>query len=198
MLKRMQLRRYLHALLYHEMIQSPLCEVGFLYQNCDGQPPPIYDSPTQQIFENVEGSYPLKTDDMAIAFHIVSENYQLSKTAIDSNKITFAIELIVNASSGAKRQNILDDVQERILYRILSYQKFTDKSTGEQLPSFLTWADNITINITDDTDYDGSYTVRQLIFNLTTNECIKRSNCDLESICFDFSQLDKIGRCKNG
>ncbi len=195
MLKRMQLRRYLHALLYHKMIQSPLCEVGFLYQNCNGQAPPIYDSPTQQIFENVEDSYSLKTDDMAIAFHIVSENYQLSKTEIESNKLTFAIDLIVNASSGAKRQNILDKVQERILYRILSYQKFTDESTGDTLNSFLTWADNLTINVSDDTDYDGSYTVRQLTFNVTTNECIKRTDCDLESICFDFSQLDKIGKC---
>ncbi len=195
MLKRMQLRKYLHAMLWHKMIQSPTCELGFLYQNCDGERPPVYDSPTEQIFENVEGSYPLKTNDMAIAFHVVSENFQLSKTEIESNKITFVIELIVNASSGAKRQNILDEVQERVLYRILSYQKFTDESTGDTLTSFLTWADNLTINVSDDTDYDGSYTVRQLIFNLTTDECIKRTDCDLEPICFDFSQLNKIGQC---
>lgn len=196
MLKRMRLRRYLKALLYHDNIpQSPSCEMGFLFTDCDGERAQVFDSPTHQLFENAEGTYDFKHDSIAIAFQVDSERLTLSPTRIESSTLSFTIDIIANASSGYDRQNMLDEVQERVLYRILSGQSFTDMSTGEELRSFMYWLgqNELGISIKDDTEYDGSLTVRQLTFTLSTNECIKKTGCSDEPLCFDFNQT--IGGC---
>lgn len=197
MLKRTRLRRYLKALLYHDNIpQSPSCEVGFLFVNCDGERPPVFDSPTHQLYENAEGSLDFKSDSVVITFQVEDENLVLSPTRIESSDLAFSIDIIANASGGYERQNMLDEVQEKILYRILSTQSFIDASTNDELRSFMLWLNQneLSVSIRDDTEFDGSTTVRRMSFTLSTNECIKKTGCTDEPLCFDFSQ-EKIGGC---
>lgn len=196
MLKRMQLRRYLLALLSsNEVPQDPECNQGFLFVNCDGKDAYVFDSPTHELFENAEGSYQFKKDSITVTFQITNENLTLSPTRVEATNLSFQIDIIANASDGHLRQNLLDEVQERILYRLFSYQEFTDRLTGEKLKSFMTWntGNKLEISIRDDSEYNGSITVRQMSFTLDTSECIERTGCSDTPICFDFKE--KIGGC---
>lgn len=197
MLKRQKLRRYLLALLYlDEIVQSPDCERGFLFKNCDGNRPDVFDSPTIELMENASGEFPYKKDSITLAFQVKGESYELSPTRVSELEITFQIDIIANASSGEERQNMLDVVQERILYRLLSYQEFIDQETGETLKSFMYDLNENTLrlNVSDETEYDGPNTVRTLSFSYKTSECIQRPACDDVSLCFDVKNI-KLGGC---
>lgn len=197
MLQRHKLRRYLLALLYlDEIVQSPDCDRGFLFTNCDGERPDVFDSPTIELMENASGELPFKKDSITIAFQIKNEAYTFNPTRVNEVLINFQIDIIANASSGEERQNMLDIVQERILYRLFSYQEFTDEDTGEVLKSFMYGLreNELRLNVTDETEYDGSNTVRQMSFSYTTSECIQKTACDDYPLCIDFSKI-KIGGC---
>lgn len=198
MLKRTQLRRYLLALLYSdEIYQSEDCEIGPLFVNCDGERPEVFDSYTHQVFEDAEGVYGLLPDSVGIVFNVTRLSYMLSPTEVERVNLTFRIDIIAHASSGMKRQDILDLVEERILYRLFSYQSIQDAQTGDMMRSFMYWADTNTINIdsVDESSFDGNYTIRELTFTMQTNECIKKPNCGDTLVCFDFSNL---GVCQDG
>jgi hypothetical protein len=189
MLKRTQIRRYLMALLYSEEVhQSASCDQGPLYVNCDGQGPDVFDSYTHQMFEDTEASYGLKPDSIALEFSVSRVGYSLSQTKVDRALINVAINIIAHAESGSKRQDMLDDVEERILYRILSYACFMDAQTNEELKSFMRLKDNTAFSIdsSDDSSFDGNYTVRELTFTINTRECVEKTGCDDVPICFDF------------
>lgn len=197
MLKRHKLRRYLFALLYLDGItQDRDCDKGVLFINCDGERPDVFDSPTIDLFENASGELPFKKDSITITFQIKSETYTLHPTRPSEVTLNFQIDIIANASSGEERQNMLDLVQERILYRLYSYQEFKDEETGEVLKSFMYGLNEniLRLTVTDETEYDGSHTVRQLFFSYTTNECIQKTECDDTALCFQFSKI-KIGGC---
>ena len=198
MLKRNLLRRYLLALLYSdEVYQSADCEKGPLFINCDGERPDVFDSHTHQVFEDAEGNYNLQPESIGIVFNIERLSYALSPTKIESVDLVFKIEIIAHETNGKARQDILDTVEERILYRLFSYQAFQDASTGEELRSFMYWLNEnkLEIESRDDTSFNGNYTIRELTFTLRTNECMKKTNCDDAPVCFDFS---KLGVCENG
>lgn len=197
MLKRHKLRRYLFALLYLDnIVQSPECDRGFLFTNCDGGRPDVFDSPTIEIMENASGEFLFKKDAITITFQIKGETYTLNPTRVGEVEIQFQIDIIANASSGEERQNMLDIVQERILYRLYSYQEFIDEETGEVLKSFMYGLreNTLRLNVTDETEYDGSNTVRQLSFSYTTNECIQRTACDDSAFCINFQKIN-LGGC---
>lgn len=197
MLKRHKLRRYLFALLYLDnIVQSPECDRGFLFTNCDGERPDVFDSPTIEIMENASGEFLFKKDAITITFQVKGETYTLNPTRVGEVEIQFQIDIIANASSGEERQNMLDIVQERILYRLYSYQEFIDEETGEVLKSFMYGLreNTLRLNVTDETEYDSSNTVRQLSFSYTTNECIQRTACDDSAFCINFQEI-KLGGC---
>lgn len=197
MLKRHKLRRYLFALLYLDnIVQSPECDRGFLFTNCDGERPDIFDSPTIEIMENASGEFLFKKDAITITFQVKGETYTLNPTRVGEVEIQFQIDIIANASSGEERQNMLDLVQERILYRLYSYQEFYDNETGEVLKSFMYGLkeNTLRLSVTDESEYDGSNTVRQLYFSYKTDECIQRTACDDSALCIQFSKI-KIGGC---
>lgn len=197
MLKRQKLRRYLLALLYlDDIVQSPDCDRGLLFKNCDGTRPDVFDSPTIELMENASGEFLYKKDSITIAFQVKGESYYLSPTRVSELEITFQIDIIANASSGEERQNMLDVVQERILYRLFSYPEFIDQETDETLKSFLYDLNENTLrlNVSDETEYDGSNTVRSLSFSYKTSECIQRPACEDTPLCFDFKNI-KLGGC---
>lgn len=197
MLKRHKLRRYLFALLYLDnIVQSPECDRGFLFNNCDNKRPDVFDSPTIELMENASGEFLFKKDSITITFQVKSETYTFSPTRVSEVTINFQIDIIANASSGEERQNMLDIVQERILYRLYSYQEFIDEETSETLKSFMHGLNENTLrlSVTDESEYDGSNTVRQLSFSYTTDECIQRTACDDSALCIDFQKI-KIGGC---
>lgn len=197
MLKRQKLRRYLFALLYlSEIVQDANCETGDLFNNCDGAPPDVFDSPTIELMENASGEFLFKKNAITLAFHIKEETYSLLPTRIGDVDIQFQIDIIANASTCEERQNMLDVVQERILYRLYSYQEFVDEETGEKLTSFMhsLKENTLRLSVTDETEYDGSNTIRQLVFSYTTSECIQRPACNDERFCIKFNS-QKIGGC---
>lgn len=197
MLKRHKLRRYLFALLFLDDIpQSPDCDRGLLFKNCDGERPDVFDSPTIELMENASGEFLYKKDSITIAFQVKGETYSLSPSRVNNVTINFQIDIIANASTGEERQNMLDIVQERILYRLFSYQEFEDAETGETLKSFMYGLNEneLSLSVTDETEYDGSNTVRQMSFTYTTDECIKKTACDDTALCIEFSKI-KLGGC---
>lgn len=197
MLKRHKLRRYLFALLYLDnIVQSPDCERGFLFTNCDGKRVDVFDSPTIELMENASGEFEFKKNSITIAFHVKNESYTLSPTRVNQVTINFQIDIIANASTGEERQNMLDVIQERILYRLYSYQEFEDQETGEVLKSFMLGLNENSLNltVTDETEYDGSTTIRQMSFTYATDECIQRTTCDDVALCIELSKF-KLGGC---
>jgi len=192
MLKRAALRRYLLALLWHDTVpQGPNCETGFLWDNCDGERPSIFDHETHQLFEDAEAGFNLRPSDIAVVFGFDRVAYVLEPTRIDRTELTLWIEIVCHDASGRLRQDILDQVEERILYRMLSYQTFTDASTNEDLTSFMRWlrGNELRIETKDDSGFAGDYTIRRLTLNLVTRDCIEKQGCDDVPLCFDFESL---------
>jgi hypothetical protein len=199
MLKRQQLRRYLMALLWHDnVIQTADCESGPLWTNCDGERIDVLDHETHQIFEDGDEPYQLRSGNAIIVFSHESVNYELSATELEVSKFRVQIDIVANEASGRKRQDILDTIEERIYYRLLSYQTFTDASTGENLTSFMRWLDrnNIRIETRDDSAFKGNYTLRQMVLSFEAKDCIRRPGCDDVPICFDLEKLTLLdGDC---
>ena len=194
-LKRTKLRRYLKALFYSNQVpQDAVCGIGDLWTNCNGEPLDIFDSETHQIFENVEASYQIGLRDAAVIFTFESVKYQFIKTKVDSASISLYIDIVVNASSGEKRQDMLDLIEERLIYRLLSHTSFIDATTAETLTSFMNWADRNDVNLEtrDESDFKGIYTLRRMKLDFVTSECIKRPGCDDVPICFDFEDLTRL------
>ena len=120
--------------------------------------------------------------------------YVLEPTKIDRTELTLWIEIVCHDASGRKRQDILDQVEERILYRLFSYASFTDASTGETLQSFMLWArgNELRIETRDESAFGGDYTIRRMTINLLTRDCIQKQGCDDVPLCFDFSDLTPL------
>ena len=198
MLKRTKLRKYLKAVLWHtDVDQSPDCIKGPLYINCDGEQLPITDHDTHQVEENESGESRLKNNSASINFVIDSINYTLSPSKVEEGDIRFTIHITACASDGRKRQEILDEIELKIFYRLFSHQSFTDQTTNETLDSFMGWIsqNTLTVNVTDDSDFNGDNTIREMTFSFKFKECVKQLNCNLQPICFDFSKLESIGSC---
>jgi hypothetical protein len=195
MLKRAELRRYLLALLWHDTVpQGPGCETGFLWTNCDGERPDVFDHETHQLFEDAEASYDLRPESIAVVFGFDRVNYVLEPTKVDRTELTLWIEIVCHDASGRKRQDILDQVEERILYRLFSYQSFIDASTGDTLRSFMLWTrgNEVRADTRDDSAFGGDYTIRRMTLNLITRDCIEKQGCDDVPLCFDFTDLTPL------
>lgn len=195
MLKRQQLRRYLLALLWHDTVpQTADCETGFLWDNCDGERPDVFDHETHQLFEDAEASYNLRPDCVAVVFGFERVNYVLQPTKIERTEFSLWIEIICHAASGRKRQDILDEVEERILYRLFSYASFVDASTGDTMQSFMHWINRneLRIETRDESAFGGDYTIRRMKFNLEAKDCIEKAACDDIPLCFDFTDLTAL------
>lgn len=192
MLKRTALRRYLKALLWYDGVpQSAECDIGYLWTNCDGERIDVFDSETHQIFENADASYQLGLGSAAVIYTVDTVNYSLTATGVDRAEIRFYIDIVANDASGEKRQNVLDQIEERILYRIYSYADFVDASTGAAMPSFMRWLDGnqLRIEVRDESDFKGSYTLRRMGVSFSTRECVKKTGCSDQPLCFDFDEL---------
>jgi hypothetical protein len=194
-LRRAQLRSYLTALLYHDtVVQSVDCELGFLWTNCNGDRADVFDHETHQIFENADAPYGLNAKDVVIIFGFESVDYFLTPTAVQDTELRFWVDVVANDASGKRRQDILDIVEERILYRLLSYQDFTDATTGETLTSFMRWVDRdgLRIETRDDSAFQGNFTQRRMRMTIRTKDCIQKTDCDDEVLCFDFKDLTRL------
>ena len=199
MLRRTQIRRYLLALLWSEEVpQDADCGLGPLWVNCDDEPVEILDHSTHQIFEDAEAGYNLRQGDAAIIFGFDRVSYVLQSAAVDSGDYSLWIDIVVHEADGHKRQNILDTIEERILYRLISYSDFTDAQTGNLMRSFLRLMDGnrLQVESRDDSDSLGDYTIRRLGFNFAANECISKPPCGDMPLCFDFTNLAPLeGGC---
>jgi hypothetical protein len=199
MLRREYLRRYLLALLWHDDVpQDAECGTGFLWTNCDGERAGVHDHGTHQLYEDAEAGYNLRQGDVAIVFGFERVSYLVEATEIDRADFSLWIDVIAHDADGRRRQDLLDKVEERIFYRILSYSDFTDAQTGDTLRSFLRWMDGnrLQVESRDDSDSDGDYTVRRLSFQFSSKECVKKGTCGDVPLCFDFSQLAALnGGC---
>lgn len=176
-------------------MQTADCETGLLWQNCDSERPDIFDHETHQIFEDAEATYELGPECIAIVFGFDGVSYGLAGARLDYTEISLWIDIVCHDNSGAKRQDILDTVEERILYRLLSFQTFTDATTGEPLPSFLRWVDKNEIKIEsrdDDMEFAGSYTIRRMRMQLTVRDCIQKPDCGDVPLCFDFDNVTRL------
>ena len=198
MLARRRIRRYLLALLCsEEVIQSADCKVGKLWETCDDEIAPwIFDSDTHQINPNAEASQGLRGNCVNINIIVSNVEYDFCETGIDYSDVTFTIQIIVEDASGIKRQDILDAIEERIFYRIISAPRITDAQTGEVLKSFMTLntKGEVGVKTFDDSNFTGDYTIREIECTLKADECIKIPNCDPKVICFCFDQLTKLDK----
>lgn len=195
MLKRQLLRRYLLALLWRDDVaQSADCELGPLWLNCDGQPAEIFDHETHQLFIDSDGTSGLSPKGAAIIFGFQSVVYSVEPTRLGAVTFNFWIDIVAHDVNGQKRQDILDVIEERILYRLVTHQSFIDASTSETLQSFMGWLTGNQLQITtiDDSDFAGDYTIRRMSVTFASNECIKKQNCSDTPICFDFSDLTRL------
>lgn len=199
MLLRTKIRRYLLALLYSQEIpHSPECEVGPLFLNCDGEPVDVLDSSDKYIFADADPTQ-YKGDYAGIVIEIVSQTDMISPSKVESSTIDFAIHISVIGNSGYERQNALDLIQERIVYRLLGEHRIQDAETDQMMKPISHYADRneITMKVTDEADHNGSYTVRTLDFSLKSRECLKQLECNNSEICFDFSSIVKApGGCE--
>jgi hypothetical protein len=199
MLRRAQLRKYLLALLWHDDVyQTADCEKGPLWVNCNGERIEVFDHETHQIFDNEDARYNLDAKDAVIIFHFESVRYNFTSTASDKTAFRLNIDIVVNDSSGRKRQDILDIIEERIFYRIISYQSFTNAQTGEAMPSFMNWLNRneLMIETRDDSGFLGDYTKRMMLITFEAQDCIRRPGCDDIPLCFDMDLLTKLdGDC---
>ena len=198
MLKRTHVGRYLMALLASETIpQNSKCEIGPIATSC-GKPVIIQDSSTDQQFANIEAEYDhTKKSTVGVSFNVPNVTYMLSGNRIDYSRLTFNVLVTVIDKTGVRRQNKLDDIEAKFLYRLLSLPTIRDKETGLDLKPFIKLSrgnSNVTIKTSDYSDYEGSYTIRDYEFTLDTNECIGEQNCELEVICFDFSKLTPLDK----
>ena len=185
------------ALLYSDAVpQSKDCELGPLWLNCDDERLVPLDHETSQIFADGENSYQLQNDEAAVIFYFQTVNYRASPTKIEAADYTLIIDIVANAAGGEQRQDILDAIEERILYRLYSYADFVDASTGETLRSFMRALDRNTLTVAtvDDSNFNGRYTIRSMRLGFTTNECILRPGCDDAPICFDFDIVPDFGK----
>lgn len=201
MLKRQQIRRYMLALLCSDGVNqgvdgAGVCDQGMLWENCDGENLPVLDHESHQIAADIEGSVDTSPDSAAISFKHNRVKYNLLTTSIDSASFNFQIDIIAFGKSGPARADICDTIEERILYRLLSYQSFIAADTGETLVSFLRQVDNNSaeIEVRDDQSFDGNYTIREMEITFVMKECIRKPDCDDEVLCFDFKDLTVLDK----
>jgi len=200
-LKRTEMRRYMMALLWHQDVpQGPDCVGGPLWLNCDGQPADVLDHETHQLFEDAEASYELPHEGAVVVFGFDRVTYQIEPTRVGDANIALWIDIIAHDSSGRKRQDMLDTIEERVLYRLLSYQAFTDATTGQPLQSVMRWlvGNQAQIESRDDSAFGGNYTIRRLTLTVTARECIAKTDCDDLPLCIDFTLLPTLPMISQG
>ena len=200
-LRRNQIRRYLLALLHHDGVpQSSDCNTDYLWTNCDGSPAPVLDHENHQIDSNVDGGIDKSPKNAVISYKFDRVRYEMIPTRAVKTTVDLQIDIIAFESSGEKRTDICDIIEERILYRLLSQQSFIDESTGanggQTLVSFVRFIDENGFNIEslDDQSFDGNYTIRELTMSFTFTEKIERPDCDMVPICFDFKTLTPLDK----
>lgn len=197
MLKRTLIRRYWLALLCSkDAYQTPGCETGPLWTNCNNEPIDIYDSATHQIGEDNHAPYSVASECAAVSIRIDSDTGTLTPGRFQDNQITFDIDIYVNHSSGHERQNMLDDIQCRILYRLINTPKITDVNTDDvyQSPICMALRNEVRLNVRDDSEAFACYTIRTLTFTLDVRECILSGNCNDKPLCFDFDNLTVLNK----
>lgn len=184
------------ALLSSELVpQNIECETGPLWQNCDGPVLPR-DHETQQIFEDAEHSYQLKSGDAAVIFYFQQVSYRGSASKLEGVDIVLIIDIVANAAGSEKRQEIIDEIEERFWYRVYSYTIFQDANEPDKYyVPFMRWMNNNQLQATtqDDSNFQGRYTIRTIRLSLSTNECVEKPPCDDEAICFDFGPPPDFG-----
>jgi hypothetical protein len=195
MLRRTALRRSLMALLYSdEVSQGACCEYGPLWTGCDNRPIDILDSETSQLFPEVDGTFELAQEDAIICFYFQRVDYELSQAKVENVELNLQIDIVANAASPARRQDILDTIEERILYRLLSAATFTDATLGIDLPVItrLLKRNGLSIRTLEDSNFRGKYTYRSLSMTLNSDECIKKGGCDDVPLCIDLTIIPDL------
>ena len=179
-----------------EVYQSAACEVGALWKNCDDTDVEVYDSETGQIGDDNFAPYEVDPQCASVAIRVSDESGLINAGRFEQNSITFEIDLIVNESSGHKRQNTLDEIQMRVLYRILNTTKIKDANSESVYKSPLCMArrNEVRFTVRDDSESYSCTTVRTLTFTLDVEECINKGNCDDRLLCFDFDALTKLSK----
>lgn len=183
------------ALLSSELVPQDIeCAVGPLWQNCDGPIVPR-DHETQQIFEDAEQSYQLQAGDAAVIFYFQQVSYRGTATKLEGTDIVLNIDIVANAAGAEKRQEIIDQIEERWWYRLYSYVTFKDANEEIYYQSFMRWLNNnqLQATTTDDSNFQGRYTIRTIRLSVTTSECVEKLGCADEPICFDFGPPPDFG-----
>lgn len=195
MLRQHELRAYLLALLCSEEVpQDAACNVGPIYEDCDGNAIDVEDSTTAQV-DDGERSHPEKKATANIVIDVNDSRYTILPTKID--KVSITAEIVINSygASGHERKNIADIITKRIFYRLFSYASFQDANDPQiTYRSFMKWQryNNFEVSITDETDFGGGYNIRTLSFTITTSSCISKGNCNDVPLCFDFGALTQL------
>lgn len=198
MLKRSKLRKYLLALLCSEEVyQTPDCKTGPIWENCDGTEIDVHDTPTVQINDANHAPYGVNKSCAALAIRIDAENGVINPTEFCENTLSFEIDIIVEDSSSHTRLNTLDEIQCRIYYRLINTPVITDANDASikyKSPLQMAVGNSIRLQVRDDSDFEGCYTIRTLTFTLDVRECIKKGNCDDRPLCFNFSELTALNK----
>ena len=199
MLKRTKIRKYFLALLCAEDVyQDAECGIGPLWLNCDGSTIDINDTSNVQVDDANHSPYSVNAQCAAINIMVNSESGTITPGRFQDNRITFQIDIIVNDTSGHKRQNTLDEISCRILYRMLNTDVIKDVNTGETYKSPICMAKRNVVDyaVRDDSESYGCYSIRQLTFTLEIEECINKGNCgeQVGPLCFDFDRLTTLNK----
>ena len=198
MLLRTKVRRYLKALLWHDDVpQSADCGVGLLLDNCNEKSRAILDSNNNQLVIDADGQWRMDGTENAVVFEVDSVRHETQTLRICNTTIGFKIHIYSCVANGSKRQDELDKIEERILYRIFNYPTFVDATTNEEMRSIFRLADKNTfpISVNEETEFEGNYTIRSLDFTLESRECISKTNCNDQTLCFDWQNLTELGDC---
>lgn len=201
MLMRQHIRQYLKILLWSEEIpQTADCEVGALLDNCDNKARGIFVQTNSQIVSDADGEWRADGTKNAVVIEISNVTHTGILSTLCDSKISFNIHVYSCEKDANRRQDSLDIIEERIWHRLYSYATLTNAITGEKLKPIFKRADHNTfnVNISEETDFDGDFTVRTLNFTFDYKECISKSDCLDTELCFDFSDLTGLEDCNAG
>lgn len=198
MLIRNKIRRYLKAVLWHDDVpQTADCETGLLLDNCTEKHRGIFDSTNDQVVVDGDGQWRVGGTKNAIVFRVGNVTHDAISNGLCNSNISYEIHLFSCVTSASKRQDELDTIEERIWNRLYCYQEFQDATTGENIRPIFRLADGnkTSISISEETEFEGNYTVRSIIFTMDYQECIKRTNCHDKPLCFNWQDLTGLEDC---
>ena len=129
MLARQRLRRFAVAALEDPHAPwGPSCDcVGPIAEDCDGKPIEIMDSPAGYIIDRLTNGGEASIGLPAIAIYADEASGEFSANAEPcvNTFLTLTIEIYVSAEEDWLAENAADNLQERVMYRLLRQDKAT-------------------------------------------------------------------------